>query len=521
VSVKRVLVVAVAAAVLAGFFRVHRPWLKAGLWGDETVSVWIGSAPTLHTYLDRYARMDSSPPIYAGIVGLWGRAFGFDEASLSRLTATIAGAALLCCGWAGARISGCWAGILAMLFLASNDILFWQFDQLRPYALSVACEGAVVALFATRWRLRSTGGRQRVDLAFAASCAALAWSHYPGTLCIVMLGATALALSLRSDADRFWRWTAIACALPGVPLLAWLPTLVRQVRVGLPWDPLHSLSSRLSNLVVFAGTFPPRIGPHPAWWSGAPLVLGIVLAVPVAGRLRTDLAQRQGGLLLAAGFGLGVFLIFGLKWGVSRYVSLAAAAFAIVAACLSTALWRAWRVFGVPPRWGVIAGCILGAGVAAGEAYRYTASGIADRAPARTGVRALVASLSVTPDDLVVTAPNYLATTFWYYGVRPPVLHGYPQWDEPQDVDYSRFSEIWTNPASPEECVRRVITFANVARSQRIVLVSDLNPSPAVRSSVRRITEGLDGRYGAPAQGVFHGYPETVVVRVFRAKTSK
>ena len=495
---------------VAGFLSVHLPWLRAGLWRDEAVSVYVGSAPALSSYFGRYAQMDYSPPFFDGLVGIFGRAFGWGPAPLAVLAAMCALFAMAAIAWAAFEIAGRWAAVFAALLAASSDILFWELDQVRPYAFSAGCAALVVALLARRWRRRSLPGGRSADFVFGAACLFLAFSHYAGSLAVGVLGLSALA-GLALGRDRaFWRTTLIACAVSGALLVPWVPAMLEQMRVGLPWNEHATLAGKIENAAALASNLAPRWGSHGSSWSLAPFLLAALAGAAAARRTGRELARTGFALLLAFTWAIAVLVVFGVAWGVSRYLSIAAAMTAVVLACLLVAIGRSLRDSGAP-RWAVAAGGILlAAGPVLGEAYRYAGSGIGRRPPARSGAPAILRNLPAKPSDLFLVAPSYLAPTLWYYGVRGEQLHGFPQWERPEEIDYARFAEAFGSPDAVPNCLARVDRLFSGGRFDRLILLTDRNPDPVLRRQVREIVDHLSAVDDRVAEGTFHGYPETI-----------
>ena len=503
-----------AAYVLlaAGFFLVHLPWLRAGLWRDEAVSVYVGSAPGSTEYFARYRQMDYSPPLFDGIVGGWTLLFGRGEGALAVLAGIVSAAALAAGAYAAWQIAGGFAAILAVLFLASNDILFWEFDQVRPYAFSAACACFVLGLFVDRWKRDES--RAGLDFAFGIACALLALSHYAGTLAVALLGVVAFVGRRKGTRGEFWRVTALCCAIPAIPLLGWLPAMREQLATGLPWNLPKTPMSRIADLGEISALLLPRFGSSP--WSRAivPALIAAAILLASRERFRAEAERSRAGLGVSALIGVPVLVVFGTAFGAARYASIAAAMASVAIAVLAAAAVRALRGSG---RGGIawIGALLVCGGIAASEAYRYAASGIAQRRPARSGIRAMLPGLRPGPADLIVAAPSYLAPTLWYYGTGGGELRGFPQWDLPEQVDYREFASVASNPNAPAECLRRIAGETSRGRIRRVILVSDLNPLAAVRRGVADLRSGLAARYRPVAQGRFHGYPETIEAAVF------
>jgi len=509
---RTILSIAAIGAILAGFFVVHGPWLKAGLWRDEAVSVYVGAAPASTEYFARYRQMDYSPPLFDGIVGGWMLLFGRGEGALATLAGIVSAAALAACAYAAWQIAGGLAAILAVLFLASNDILFWEFDQVRPYAFSAACACLVLGLFVDR-RKRDEARAGR-DFAFGIACVLLALSHYAGTLAVALLGMVALVARRRGTRREFWRVTALSCAIPAIPLLGWIPAMRDQLATGLPWNLPKTMLSRIADLGEISALLLPRFGPSP--WSRAIVPALLVGGVFLASRERVggEVERARAGLGVAALIGAPVLVLFGTAFGAARYVSIAAAMASVAIAVLAVAALRALGGSG-RGRIAWIAALVVCGGIAASEAYRYAVSGVARRRPARSGIRAMLPGLRPGPADLIVAAPSYLAPTLWYYGTGGGELRGFPQWDLPEQVDYREFASIASNPNAAGECLRRIAGEVSRGTIRRVTLVSDMNPVPVVRRAIAEIRGGLATRYRLVAQGTFHGYPETIEAAVF------
>ena len=480
--------------------------------------MYVGSAPIVSSYLERYAKMDYAPPFFDGLVGTWGRTFGFDEASLAAFAAVIAALALLAVGWAAGEIAGPVAALFAMLLAADSDILFWEFDQVRPYAFSVGCAAVVLALFARRWKMRDGPARPGLSVAFGASTLLLGLSHYAGSLAVAVMGVALLAGIVGRRHRSFWRSTLLSCAVSGAVLLPWLPAMRRQMSIGLPWNEHPSWSGRIGNAAALAWNLLPRWGSHGPALSAVPFAMAAIVGIVVLRDARRQFARMGVPIGLAIVWALAVLIVFGLTWGVSRYVSISAAMTAIVLACLLVAIGRALRGKGARAGWLVAAGVFLAIGPVLGEALRFAESGVSRRQPVRTGVRTMLAGLRLRPTDLVVAAPSYLAPTLWYYGVRGRQLRGFPQWENPEEIDYSRFSEIWKKPGAADECAGRIFRRVAEGGVERIILVTDLNPTLEVRGATERIRRDLASRFPLVAEGTFHGYPETIRATVFAVR---
>ncbi len=511
----------VGAILVACFLAANRPWLTAGLWRDEAGSVYVASAATWKDFFFRYGRVDYSPPLFDGLLAGWGRLWGFGEWSLEIFAVLLGVGGLAAVGFAGAEIAGPWAGLFATLFLLDDDIVFWEFHQVRPYMLSVVAAGlALVCLLRLDRSWNSdTGRRHRSTILLSGSLVLLAFSHYAGTVAVASLTLVSLGLSLfsRQEVRRFWR-RVVLCAVPaGTLFLFWLPAFLRQRSLGVPWR-LGSGADKLRNLGEAALMMLPQLGPHRSAIAYLPAAAVIAGSVAFAHRIRGEWRRRPAALTFLIASSAGVALVMAWSGGAFRYLIIPAACTAIVFACSTVFLGRALREKGVPGLALVVLGSLVAAGPVYGEAYRRTASKISVYSPARSGIRRLAASPEFDRNALFIAAPNYLARTLWYYGVPERNLRGFPPMHDITDTEYGLSSPVWSDPNAVARFLQDLRDELSRGQFLRVIVVTDANPVPEVARGVRAVLTGCAAQLRPEREGSFSGYPETVGVAIYSVR---
>jgi hypothetical protein len=214
------LIVPVLALLFAWAVFVRNIGLES-LWYDENISWWLATRPTLGELLAQWPLGTGHPPLY--FLSLWGwiRWAGSVDLTVMRLSAVIpmllAVAFVYRLGreWFGSR----WAGLAAMLMLATTGVTVYYARELRMYGLLVLL--AVISW----WLLRRfvECGRRRTLVAYAVVVALMAYTHY---LAAMLAAAQALVVLLLYRR----RFPALLAGYMLTALLVapWLPTFIAQ-----------------------------------------------------------------------------------------------------------------------------------------------------------------------------------------------------------------------------------------------------------------------------------------------------
>ena len=515
----RGLAAATSPFLLVGAFLVaNRPWLTAGLWRDEASSVYVAAAPTLSEFFFRSMRIDKSPPLFNGIVAVWGRFLGFRETSLAILVAILGVAALSAVFLASCRIAGPWTALFSILFLLDDDVVFWEFFQLRPYVFSIGAFALVLLLALPAEPAESKERRVRGPIALATAILLLAFSHYAGTVAVASVAAwSAFRAGTAPRQDRhYWR-QILACTIPaGLLFAAWLPALRWQQKLGVAWS-LGDAGARIGNAAESVRAMLPHVGPGGGWLDGIPAVVLLAAFALLAMRRRwrtTDRGISSMSWLLAVPAS-SVLAVMGWAGGASRYLVIPAACAAILFSVLATGVGRALKDRGTTPAILLGLAALLAVGPVAREAYRWKASDIGRYPPARSGIRRLASSPEFDRAALFVALPSYFARTLWYYGVPESNLRGFPPMRDIVDTEFSLSSPVWTDRQAVPRFLAETKEEARIRGFRRIVVVWGPNPAAEIARATHDVLDGIARAYPLEKQGSFSGYPESVRVAVY------
>ena len=232
--------------------------LGESFWYDEVVTVGLVRS-SLGSMIHALPGSESTPPLYYGIVWVWGRIFGTSEVALRSLSAIIGAAAIPLAAAAGKEFFSKPAGALAGALVAASPFLVWYSQEARAYSLYVVLSTLSLLLFARALNVPSRG---RVAWWAVASALAI-WSQY-------FAGFLVAAETVVLLVDRRTRHHL---ALPFLGLAAstaiLIPLVYRQARNGRNgWIADLSLSSRFEQATSWFLGFPSHL-----WWVATALAV--------------------------------------------------------------------------------------------------------------------------------------------------------------------------------------------------------------------------------------------------------
>ena len=438
----------------------RRGQISEGLWRDEAQAVCTARSASAAQFFDRMPR-DFNPPLFHVILAGVGRAIGFDEFPLKAFAQLLGLLVIPAVALVAVELFGLTGAATAACLAALSPVLISLSAEVRPYSLTaiLGCLSLWLVL-----RLFRKAGEDRVSfgslLALAVVLILLAYAHYSGLLMAGAIGCVALlALWMTSGERNRWRAVAAACALAGLAFLPWLPVLLRQVRSGLPYSRPPSWEEMWEPLLEKLRPQVPRL-----WWGsgGQPgaatnammcawfliLLAGIVVIARERDGEKTR--QRQIACALVLGVALVIALLMRSAPQEPRYfVLIAALTTALIGGMIGVAGARHW--FGRGLLVVVLAG-VIGSHLAT---LPGRASG-SEGPPPKSGVRTICQHGGLRPEDLVVLAPDYLGSTFWYYCWETPTTHGFPIWSNPSLPDWYHYREAWSSPTAIAETTERI-----------------------------------------------------------------
>ena len=191
------------------------------LWYDENISWWLATRPTPGDLLAQWPLGTGHPPLYFAWLWTWIKWTGSVDLTVMRLSAAIpmllavAFVYRLAREWFGSR----WAGLAAMLMMATTGVTVYYARELRMYGLLVLL--AVISWWLLR-RYVDTGKRRSL-LAYAVVVALMGYTHYLAAALVVAQALVVLLLYRR-------RFPALLAgyALAALLIAPWVPTFIAQ-----------------------------------------------------------------------------------------------------------------------------------------------------------------------------------------------------------------------------------------------------------------------------------------------------
>ncbi len=220
---------------------------RIGLWLDEAQSVGIASLPA-GDIIDGL-RADGHPPLFYFLLHYWMEFVGTDDRALRLLPAIFGGLTLIPAFFAGRRLGGSRAGLIAVGLLASSPFLVRFSTEVRMYSL--------VTFLSLLWWLavrRAEEKPNRLRLAFVIVLVGLlVLTHYWSLfLFAAWLVLTLVKVGRRAEAPAAGK-LIVAHAIGGLAFIPWIPSFLYQMaHTGTPWadaqDPASIVVTSLSDI---------------------------------------------------------------------------------------------------------------------------------------------------------------------------------------------------------------------------------------------------------------------------------
>jgi len=510
------LLLAIIFGVAAAFRFYHLDTF--GLWRDEAQTVFLARHSFPSGILQALTYADVSPPLYYFLLHFWDKALPSDWSL--RFFSVLFGLALIpLVYWVGRRIFDSSVALLAALVAALSPHHIIVSRTVRMYSLlplvtlaafyftyrfvtqpadclaideaDAVHTGAGKAATASR-RLLGEGAWWGVVLSFAL----VLYTHNVGVFLILSVNGFFLAEILRRKEARrlFWPWVKaqVCVALLYVPMV---PLFLKQLRlqeaVMGPWLPQYS---RLGNALRLMNELTGL-----AWPNGWPLLWMAVCAVGIfAVKLRRSFVVIY--LRLSPALNLILFGFFGpialaalltprTIGSIPSYVTLVA----FPAMCYLLAR----GVNAVRPR-------ILSLALLLGlcMVWVHTVSTSWTFGIRHSNLREIASYVSqhVGSDDVIVIAPDYLASTFNYYYRGPQMQAAFPAaLRRVEDITWLGWSEKWRNADRFVEPTLQYVA-GELPEGAHLWFIAPLEAYPAdpYFSQIRVLKSRFDQVYGPP-----------------------
>jgi mannosyltransferase len=385
----------------------------SGLWRDEGLFLFVADCPTIGDVIDFLRFHESHPPLFYLLMRLWRAVFGPSLAAAEALPVVLGVAQVPVAYMVGARMFSRRAGVIAAVLVAVCPSLIYYSTLVRPYSLL-----PLLGLASTYYLWSGLrGGGWLAWLGYVLTMLAMLYTH---NWCWVFLAAHwAVAVVWLAwfrgpwGAVRGWVLAQVGVAVGYAP---WLPVLLHQVRhAGHSLDAVDWRSAMSVQLYLMkaATLLNAALSPFGKLWLSALLTTCLVVVAADLYRRRDrrpDLPPGwwAGTLLMAAVPFLALAIVLVLS---AKTKLLIARCLVITAPCFLIAVAQVLAALSPPGRLALPAALTLMLVLADARAVAVKATGV--RSNAREMAAALAAQ--VRPADIVVIAPDYLASSFNLY----------------------------------------------------------------------------------------------------------
>jgi mannosyltransferase len=450
-----------------------------GLWRDEAQCVFIAQKAFPAGIVDALLG-EAHPPLYYSLQHFWMQLVGWSEFRI-RFLSVIFGILLIPALFiAGRRLFGTGAGLGAAVFGALAPLHVAVSQTARMYSLL-----ALLALLSV-WFLFEAWQRGGWWWAgYVLATLGVLYTHNWALFLVVAQNAFALWMMLTRQTfrSRVLPWVGIQVSI-GVLFMPWFVMILQQIPI------------------ISVLPFVPRLAPVDTLWRvGGDLLAAwpalllwlAALALAIWPRMKWEPAteERDGALALAVWCSLGALaigLIVSLQTygGAPSYVTLVA--FPALCLLLGRGLARVRRPWLALPLAALIA-YLSFVGI---ERFQYGF---------RSSLREIAATVQreAGPNDMIVIAPDYLATTFntYYRGDQPQIAFPWTM-GRLEEIDCTGWSDRWYHAAEATPATLEAID-SQLGEGDRVWLVAALDEYPGdllYYEQVRQLKAQLDTRYG-------------------------
>jgi len=449
-----------------------------GLWRDEAQCVFIAQKSFPAGIVDALLG-EAHPPLYYSMQHFWIELVGWSEFRI-RFLSTIFGILLIPGLYlAGQRLFGPLAGLGAALFGAFAPLHVAVSQTTRMYSLLSLLALLSAWLLFEAWK---RGGWWWMGYVLAT--AGVLYTHNWGMFLVVAQNGFALWMmwTRKQFQQRLVSWVVVQLAV-GILFLPWFLRILQQMKIieVLPFVPDPAPADTIWRLS----------GDLLAFWPAMLLWIAL-LGIGLWPRMKSEPAhdETDGTLALAIWCSLGTLAI-GLTvslqtyGGVPSYVTLVA--FPALCLLLGRGLTRLRRPWLVLPLAALVAIVSFSGMDRLQYGFRSTLREIAATVEREAG-----------PNDMIVVAPDYLATTFNTYFQGEQAQIAFPwNMERLEEINCVGWNDRWHRAAEAVPATLDVIS-SQLESGDRVWLIAALDEYPEEKlyyEQVRRLKAELETRY--------------------------
>jgi uncharacterized membrane protein len=486
----------VAIFLIGAAFRLHH-LDTFGIWRDEAQTIFLARHAFPSGIVQALLRADVSPPLYYFILHFWDQAMSNDW-WLRLLSVLLGLAAIPLLYWAGERLFSRDVALLAALVGALSPHHIVVSRTVRMYTILPLI--SLLALYFTyRFATRSAEAegsflRDRIWWGIVLTFALVLYTHNVGAFLVLSANAFIGAeMVWRKEARKLlWPWVAsqLCVALLYSP---WVPALIQQLRSqGAVMGPWLARQSRLVNMLRLFNELTGLAWPGGRPWLWMAVCLLGVLTIKVRRPLVASYYRLQPALNLVLLCFVGPIVFAALITPpaigmIPSYVTLVA----FPAMCYLIAR----GVQSVRPR---ALSLLLLVGLAI--VWVQTVSVTYVRRTSNLREIASYVSSRIDDEDVIVVAPDYLASSLNYYFDGPQAQVAFPStFGRVEDITWVGWADSWNNADQAIEPTLQHLE-GTLQGQGRIWLIAALDayPDDPYFSQIRELKAALDRAYGAP-----------------------
>lgn len=478
---------------------------RSGIWRDEGTFLFTIEQPSIGAMLDFLRTQDSHPPLHYLVSRLWANVFGTGEAAALAFPVLLGVLLIPVIWWAGTRLLGPRTGLAAAALVALSPGLGEVSALVRPYAFMTVL---VVFSVATLWQALMTGERRdwgwyavaTLALLLAHNWAWLVWGSQMLAVAGWAVGGSARPASADGptasaggqSAVQLLKGFALACVVIMLGYALWLPSMREQLAhaghsaISDMWAQgfFATITNYLRTYVSVALGFVPEMI-NPQYTAALVLVTGAAFT-PIPGRPEVTSGERLALWILLAvpAFSFAAAIVLSAKTNllITHCYPIVAPCMLLLLAHAGAVLAGAWHAKGLPGTAAlVLALLVCGYGYLMRDGWTVIAA--SGKSNAREVARFV--THNAKPEDLVIVAPIWEASSFNFYFRGPNEQRAYPDAVRRGEVSFNGMGPRMANDQAIID-VRVAIDRAKAA-GRRVWFVTE----PGYASIDDRVNDGV------------------------------